>query len=100
MLPLLPALLAQASEALEAAGQAERLGLIGVLALFVIALVFGFLTERIVSGSQYARMRDERDAALAENGRLRSMYDKVLVLAAQSNSAAAEELRRLTERHE
>ena len=47
------ALLAQTKEALDAAAQAERLGLIGVLAAFVIAS--GFIIWRLVASSLTTR---------------------------------------------
>lgn len=88
-------------DALDAAAQAERLGLIGVLALLVIVL--GWVLWKIVARAMSDRdkqlaEKDEMIASLlADNQRLRSLYDRVIVLAASASKAAAEEVKRLTD---
>lgn len=68
-------------------------GAVGVLVIAVVAFVQGW----IVPGKLFTRAIGERDEALAEIARLRSLYDRVIVLAAAANREAAEELKRLTE---
>lgn len=94
-------MIAQTQEALEAAAQAERLGLIGVLALLVIVaatvIVWLVRKQQRDSDAEKVELKARIDTLLEDNVRLRSMYDRVLVLAASASAQAAEEVRRLTD---
>ena len=95
------AVFAQVQEAVDIAGRAERLGLIGVLALLVLVLgwvLWRLFNQAIASrDATITRLLGERNQALEDNARLRGMYDRVIVLAASASKQAADEVRRLTD---
>lgn len=95
-------MLAQAKEAIDAAAQAERLGLIGVLALvgLVAVSVIIWLVRRVLAEykATIERLIEERNAALRKVENLHAYIDDIVLPAVgAANNAVSRSMRRVVD---